>query len=192
MSDNKVMHGMCALGTLLGLMMALGSAQASTEHVYSACTEDNFTSPSDPLYPSAALDGLFASNPKGCDNRVHDTRIQHTFDELPACITGATLEFRLRAYSSGAGNDSVLLTFVEDGDTEFKPFGEERWASRIGSIPHLGVVGLVPYMWRRGGDETFTLDLAQLPVPEHMQGTFGATHIDLLPALNQFRYLAGR
>jgi hypothetical protein len=156
--------------------------------------EDDFADGSDPAYPSPELVAVLAEF-GGCQDLdlvagegqgQKDRQVAHTFSHLPSGITGATLEFRVRAGAvGGIENDGIFLTFVEPSTWEYT--NAILWRRSFGPIPvtppfyPLADPGLLPE-WSNGTEATITLDLGALPVAD------GST-LNLLPLMSYHGFL---
>jgi len=158
------------VAAIIGLMLvvvlsaaAFSTAQAqnhgTVDIVYTAGANDNFVLPFEQTSPSDDL--LLLMDPYGGGNRVlfphrqfDDKAINrvfgHTFTELPEDIQAAMLEIHLFAGGSSlVSNDAIHLerTGINDAFTS--------WG--------LGLTALFGQPWIGGSDQTFSLDLANLP-----------------------------
>lgn len=155
---------------IVGLMLvvvlsttAFSTARAqgggTVDIIIAAGVNDNFTLPFEQTSPSDDL--LFLMDPYGGGNRVmfphrqfDDKAINrvfgHTFTDLPGNIQAATLEIRMFAGGSSlVSNDAIHLERTGINDA-FSSWG-------------MGLTALFGQPWIAGSDQTFNLDLANLP-----------------------------
>lgn len=185
-----------ALATVLvgsGLVSAVPTPAAAAI-VLQAGQVDGFALPADPTSPSStvqALDGtgVLLGGLIDFDVFADDRSVIHTFQfgGLPE-LTGATLELRVRSGLAGeTASDGVGLAFAEPTTATFldavvfsRTFGASVEADPLYPSPDPGL--LVSHSWGPGDDETFTLDLANLPLA-------GGGTLNLLPEIDSRGYV---
>ena len=157
------------------LMCGFVSAAFGSQIVITAGVVDEFAAPADPASPSAALLalGMLYQNfdlSAGINGGFADRQVAHTFTGLPANITGATLQLRVRAgNNAGVNSDGVLISFVDE-ETVLYCGGDVVWARSFaptaggGCFPVPDATGLVG-SWNGGQTATIVLNLGALPNP---------------------------
>jgi len=170
--------------------VAVPKAQAAI-FTYSAGSQDNFSgieaaAPSDGLiqfhrsiFDTNLGNGFCDRFQSRCEVRdfdriATDRNFMHTINLDPSIgeITAAQLEIRVRGDGSGLNfNDTISLFFVdENGNGD-----PRRWGRQIGTGG--GVEGLLPTAWQQGEVQTFTFDLANLPLPSNSNPTALASNL---------------
>ncbi len=109
---------------------------------------------------------------KSFDQCTVNSFLAHTFNNLPSCITTATLTIRLKPCGDTCYNDSIGLSFTGAGGILSSSWG--RYLG--GGNPS---AGLVTNNWcSYTGGQVFTFDLSALPQPNN------APQVDFISALN--------
>jgi hypothetical protein len=149
-------------------------------NVYFAGGGNNFTTPV-PSSPSAGLLQRYTTagvtSFKQFDECTVNSYFIDTFNNLPPCITSATLTMRLKPCGDIPDNDAMNLSFTGAGGALVP--GSDSWGSYIGSgngspgLPGIGAWGTYT------SGQVITLDLGHLP----------NTGLDLIPDLNQNGFL---
>ena len=149
------------------------TAQAASFN-YTACNMVNFdtSNGAENSTPSQALinritPAYFYGASTLCDRPVndYDDYFVHTFSNLPNNIVSGQLEIRLRANGSSLNsNDSMHLSFTNPDET----LDPVRWGRFIGAGE--ATPGLLPTFWSGGDIQTFTFDLANLPLAPNQTG----------------------
>lgn len=189
---NLVFIGYDALGNTSPLLAERVTVQAAAcarcrvapcrrpmQIVYEAGRVDNYTAPIDPASPRPALKTFLANlggTPADFDDYSGNNHFIHTFGNLPSNIIAAKLEIKMAATGSSPGNDALHLDF------NGTKFAWGRYIGTGGSSTTSGAEGLLPTPWKFESEQTFTLDLAELP---NEDGSITC----LLPSLNADRAL---
>jgi hypothetical protein len=161
------------------LVVAVGFSMAEAARTtLTAGTIDSFAGGTEPASPSPELAAVLGpcGGVKDFDAVAQNMNVAHTFVELPARITGASLEVRVRANLSGSGQDGDGI-ILSTADPETASFGDAIvWLRNLGPSPgappgpcivfNTADPGLVTpgTPWSPGAEATITLDLAPMPV----------------------------
>lgn len=152
---------------------------AKAQLVYLAGVEDDFATPVDVASPSTMLSTAFENHPfggiqnfdltSGLNGGSNNRAIAHTFSNLPPGITGATLEFRIKAGgTSDTPDDDFWFLFYDVATPEFD-INKKAYRFAIGNREgpeweQPQPVGLAGIEWIPGSDVIITLDLSALPI----------------------------
>ena len=156
-------------------LLSANSAIAET-FTFLAGNMDNYAMPADPASPSTALLAAFGNPTTIVDFDVveKNTRLGHTFTDLPENIVEASLEINMKAVGeSFPDTDSLRLLAIDESWTNVT-----HWSRNIIALQNdFGVEnpGWYFQQW------TFTLDLSQLPT--------NTGSIDIIPKLNEYGLL---
>jgi hypothetical protein len=125
--------------------------------VFPAGIADNFTLPAEKASPSPSLITVLGPTLlRNFDETVYNQRFGHTFTGLPPCIKAATLEICLKGTGDNPSTDSLGLELL----SVVPPKG--AWSSLIKNLP-LNPSWPAIGSWDYGDQNTFTLDLDNLP-----------------------------
>jgi hypothetical protein len=122
-----------------------------------------------------------------------DSRLAHTFGDLPTDIIAARLTLRVRAGGTGMGSsgaegtDSIRLGFATGAGAAAQE--HRAWERRLGGTdvdPDLGL--LAGELWERGDEALIELDLAALPLDRPL-GDPGGLFVGVLDDLNANGFL---
>jgi hypothetical protein len=184
------------LTTLLpsALLAPLSLASVALANPVLVGLEDDFAGDPEPLSPSPEL-AVSVAGFGGCQDLdlvagvgfgSNDRQVAHTFTELPAGITRAWLETKVRAGDDpGVTSDGIFLSFVDasiyyysDALVWRRSFGPASATPPYYPVDDPGLVG----PWTPGAEATLVLPLHALPMPD------GST-ISITPLLDEYGFL---